>query len=71
MNKRVHEVRPTAISVYKFDLNTSILEVENQYQRYMKTKEIQRGNLNPKYINYELKEVRILMYKDIFYVPNL
>ena len=37
----------------------------------MKMKEIEKGNLPPKYINYDLKENIILMYKDRIFVPNL
>jgi hypothetical protein len=39
LNKRVHEIHPTAISMYRSSLKDRILEAENSYQNYLQIKE--------------------------------
>jgi hypothetical protein len=71
LNRRVHEMHATTISMYKSDLSDKILEVSKSDQRYVDIKEnLQQGKLQQKFEGYELKEDGILMYRHRVYVPN-
>jgi hypothetical protein len=71
LNRRVHEMHATTISMYKSDLKDIILEAAKSDQQYMEIKEkLQQGNLQQKIEDYKLKEDEILMYRGRVYVPN-
>jgi hypothetical protein len=71
LNRRVHEMHATTISMYKSDLSDITLEVAKLDQRYVDIKvNLQQGKLQQKIEGYELKEDVIPMYRHIVYVPN-
>jgi hypothetical protein len=64
LNRRVHEMHATTISMCKSDLKDIILEAAKLDQHYVQTKEkLQQGSLQQKIEDYELREDGILMYK--------
>jgi hypothetical protein len=72
LNRRVHEMHATPISMYKSDLCEKILEVSKSDQHYVDIKEnLQQGMLQQKFEGYEIKEDGILMYRCRVYVPNV
>jgi FtsZ-binding cell division protein ZapB len=71
LNRRVHEMHTTTISMYISDLKDKILKATQSYQHYMETKEkLQQGNNQRKIQDYELREDGILMYRGRVYVSN-
>jgi hypothetical protein len=71
LNRRVHEMHATTISMYCSDLKRRILEVVTSDQHYAQVKEgLQQGNLQLKFKDYKLEEDGILLFKDKVYVPN-
>jgi hypothetical protein len=49
LNRRVHEMHATTISMYQSDLKDIILEAAKSDQKYMEVKEkLQQGNLQQK-----------------------
>jgi hypothetical protein len=71
LNKRVHEMHVTTISMYKFDLKYIILEAAKSNKHCVQTKEIlHQGNFQQKIKDYEMREYGILMYKGSIYAPK-
>jgi hypothetical protein len=71
LNRRVHEMHATTISMYKSDLCDKILEVSKSDHALCGHK----GNFTTRYVatkfeGYELREDGILMYRCRVYVPN-
>jgi hypothetical protein len=73
LNRRVHEMHATIISLYKsYFCDDIILEVSKSDQCYVDIKvTLQQGILQQKIEGYELKEDGILMYRRKVYVPNV
>jgi hypothetical protein len=71
LNRRVHEMHATTISMYQTDLRDRIIEVAKSDQRYEELREkLQQGILQQKLEEYELKEDGILMFRHRVYVPD-
>jgi hypothetical protein len=71
LNRRVHEMHATTISMYQTNLKDKILEATKSDQQYMEIKEnFQQGNLQQKIEDYKMEKDEIFMYKGIIYVPN-
>jgi hypothetical protein len=71
LNKRMHEMYATTISMYRTDLHEIFLEVSKLDLRYMDINvTLQQGTSQPKFEYYELREDGILMYRCRVYVPN-
>jgi hypothetical protein len=71
LNRRVHEMHATTISMYQSDLKDKILEAAKSDQKYMELKEkLQQGNLQQKVEDYKLENDEILRYRGRIYVPN-
>ena len=72
LNRRVHELHATTISMYQSDLKDIILEAGKSDLQYKELVEkLQQGILQQKIENLELKEDEILMYRGRIYVSNL
>jgi hypothetical protein len=57
LNRRVHKMHPTTISMYKTYLKDTILEVVTKYQHYVQVKEsLQQNDIPQKYKDYKLEE---------------
>jgi len=71
LSRRVHEMHPTAISMYRMDL-----KVQNCRGCYSRStfvyveEELQQGNSQQKIKGYKLQEDGILLYSRRVYVPN-
>jgi hypothetical protein len=65
LNRRVHELHATTISMYQSDLKQRILEATNLDLHY---KELV-AKLQQKIEEYKLDNDEILIYKGIIYVP--
>jgi hypothetical protein len=71
LNKRMHEMHATSISMFQTDLCDIILEVSRTNMHYMDISvTLQQGMSQQKVEAYELREDGILMYRHIVYVPN-
>jgi hypothetical protein len=71
LNRSVHDMHATTISMCNSDLNDKILEIPKLDQHYVQTTEkLQQGNLQQKIKYFELREDGILMYRGGVYVPN-
>jgi hypothetical protein len=71
LNKRVHELHATTISMYQSDLKPIILEVVKLDLQYKElVAKLQQGKLQEKIEEYKLDNDEILMYRGIIYVPN-
>jgi hypothetical protein len=71
LNRRVHELHATTISMYQSDLKHIILEAAKLDLQYKELVEkLQQGNLQQKIEEYKLDNDEILMYRGIIYVPN-
>jgi hypothetical protein len=71
LNRRAHEVRIAAISMYETTLKDKIVATTNSDPNYLKIKEtLQQGKFQQKFNYYELKEDGIIMYKCKVYVSN-
>jgi hypothetical protein len=72
LNRRVHELHATTISMCRTDIKRRILEVANTNLQYKDLVEkIQQGKMPQKVDNYELETNGTLLYKNIIYVPNV
>jgi hypothetical protein len=71
LNRRVHEMHATTISMYQTYLRDIIIEAAKSDQRYEELREkLQQGILQQKLEEYELKEDGILMFRRRVYVPD-
>jgi hypothetical protein len=71
LNRRVHEMHATTISMYRSDLKDKILEAAKSDLRYMEIKtKLQQDNLRQKIEDYKLENDEILMYMGIIYVSK-
>jgi hypothetical protein len=71
LNRRVHKMHATTISVYKTNLKDRIIEAVTMDQHYVQVKEIsQQNDIQRKYTDYKLEEDGILLFRNKFYVPN-
>ena len=71
LNRRVHELHATTISMYQNVIKDKILEDANEDLQYMDLVEkLQQGNMPHKVENYKLEADGILLYKKKNYVPN-
>jgi len=72
LNRRVHEMHATAITIYSSNLNNIILGDANLDKHYLQPKEsIHQGHLYPKYKDYGVGDDGILLHKNRVCVPNL
>jgi hypothetical protein len=72
LNRRVHEMHDTTISMYQSDLKDNILEVSKSNHIYVEIKEkLQQDKMQHKIKYYELGEDEILMYRGRVHVPNV
>ena len=72
LNRRVHELHATTISMYRTDIKARILEVANVDLQYIELEEkLQQGEMSLKVENYKLEADGLLIYKNIIYVPNV
>jgi hypothetical protein len=71
LNKKVHEMHATEISMYNSYLKRFFLEFMASDQHYVQVKEgLQQSNLQLKYKYYKMEEDGILLYMNTFGVPN-
>jgi hypothetical protein len=71
LNRRVHELHVTTISMYLMDLKGKISENEKVDLQYMElVTKLQQGKMQQKDENYELGIDGIILYINIFYVTN-
>jgi hypothetical protein len=71
LNRRLHEMLATTISMCQSDLKDRILEDVKSDKKYMEVKEkIQKSNSQQKVENYKLESAKILRYIGRIYVPN-
>jgi hypothetical protein len=71
LNRRIHAMHATTISMCKSDLKNRILEALISDEHYLQVKEgLQQENVQHKYEEYKLEEDGILMHKNRVYVPN-
>jgi hypothetical protein len=71
LNRRVHELHATAISMYQSDLKDKIIEAANLELQYKElVAKLQQGHLQQKIEEYKLDNNEILMYRGRIYVPN-
>jgi hypothetical protein len=71
LNKRVHEMHATTISMYRSDLKPRILEAAKLDLQYKElVAKLQQGNLKQKIEEYKLDNDEILMYMGIIMYAN-
>jgi hypothetical protein len=71
LNRRVHELHSTTISMYQTDLKGKISEATKVDLQYMElVTKLQQGKMQQKVEDYELGNDGILLYMNIIYVPN-
>jgi hypothetical protein len=71
LNRRVHEMHSTTISMYRSDLKPRILEAAKLDLQYKElVAKLQQGNLKQKIEEYKLDNDEIIMYMGIIYTPN-
>jgi hypothetical protein len=71
LNRRVHEMHATTISMYQSDLKHGIIEAAKLDLQYKElVAKLQQGNLQHKFEEHKLDNDEIMMYRDIIYVPN-
>jgi hypothetical protein len=71
LNRRVHIMHATTISMHSSYLKRKILDVVVTDQHYLQVKEIlQQEDVQHKFKEYKMKEDGILMHKNRIYVPN-
>ena len=64
LNRRVHELHATTISMYQSDLKDKLLEAAKSYLQYKElVAKLQQGILQQKIEDYQLENDEILMYK--------
>jgi hypothetical protein len=65
LSRRVHELHATAISMYRNDIKSKILEAANTDLQYRDlVAKLQQGNMPQKVENYKLETGGILLYKN-------
>jgi hypothetical protein len=72
LSRRVHELHATAISMYRTDIKSRILEaakVDLQYRELVA--KLQQGKMPQNMEIYKLETDGILLYKNIIFVPNV
>jgi hypothetical protein len=70
LNKRVHELHATTISMYQTDLKDIILEVAKEDTQYMEmVTKLQQGKMLQKTEYYGLEVDGMLLYMNLIYVP--
>jgi hypothetical protein len=71
LNRRVHELHATAISMYQTDIKGRILEAANADLQYMElVTKLQQGKMLQKVEDYKLEVDGTLLYKNRVYLPN-
>jgi hypothetical protein len=71
LNRRVHELHATTISMYQSDLKDRIVEAAKSDLQYMElVTKLQQGKMQQKVEDYELGIDGILLYRNKVYVPN-
>jgi hypothetical protein len=71
LNRRVHLMHATTVSMHQSDLKRIILDVVVTDQHYLQVKEsLQQENVQQKIKEYEIKEDGLLMHKNRIYVPS-
>jgi hypothetical protein len=71
LNRRVHELHATTISMYQSDLKQRILEAAKLDLQYNElVAKLQQGNLQQRNEEYKLDNDEILKYRGRIYVPN-
>jgi hypothetical protein len=71
INRRVHLMHATTVSMHQSDLKSIILDVVVTYQHYLQVKEsLQQEDVQQKMKEYEMKGYGLLMHKNIIYVPS-
>jgi hypothetical protein len=72
LNKRVHKLQDTTISMYRTDIKSIILEATNADFHYRDlVAKLQQGKMPQKVEIYKLEIDGILLYKNKIYVPNV
>jgi hypothetical protein len=72
LNRRVHELHATTISMYQTDIKGRILEAANADLQYMElVAKLQQGKMLQKVEDYKLGADGTLLYKNKVYVPNV
>jgi hypothetical protein len=72
LNRRVHELHDTTISMYRNDIIGRLSEVANTYLQYRDlVAKLQQGKMPQKVEYYKLEIDGILLYKNKIYVPNV
>jgi hypothetical protein len=71
LSRKVHLMHATTVNMHHSNLKSRILDglVTNQHYLQVK-KNLQQGDVHLKIKDYEIKEDRLLMHKNIIYVPN-
>jgi hypothetical protein len=71
LNRRVHELHATTISMYQTDVKGIILEVAKADLEYMEmVTKLQQGKMLQKVEDYRLEDDEILQYRNKIYVPS-
>jgi hypothetical protein len=71
LNRILHELHATTINMYQTDLKGKIYEAGKVNLQYMElVTKLQQGKMQQKFEDYELGIDGILLYRNIFYVPN-
>jgi hypothetical protein len=72
LNRRVHELHATTISMYQTDIKRKILEAANADLQYRElVAKLQQSKIPQKVDNYNLGIDGILLHKNIIFVPNV
>jgi hypothetical protein len=72
LNRKVHELHATTISMYQTDIKRKILEAANAYMQYRElVAMLQQGKMPQKVDNYNLGIDGILLSKNKIFVPNV
>jgi hypothetical protein len=72
LNRRVHELHATTISMYQTDIKRKIMEAANADLQYRElVAKLQQGKMPQKVDNYNLGIDGILLHKNIIFVPNV
>jgi hypothetical protein len=71
LNRRVHELHATTISMYQTNIKDKILEDAKADLQYMEmVTKLQQGKMLQKIEDYRLEVDGIILYRNIIYVPN-
>jgi hypothetical protein len=72
LNRRVHELHATTISMYQTDIKRKIMETANVDLQYTElVAKLQQGKMPQTMGIYKLQTDGILLYKNIIFVPNV